>query len=349
MKIALLTYHYSCNNGAVMQTYSLCRYLKELGHEVQLVDIRQDESEYQPFYVKAIKAVIFGYRIHRVIRKYYPKLTRHYGSLQELQNDPPEADCYIVGSDQVWNPDISKELMLAYFLDFGKISTKRISYASSFGISEWIIKNNNINDKIKELLNRFAALSVREEQGKQLCEREFGFIPNVVLDPTFLNYSYDEFCKGVKTTQEVICYKLNMTKDFWENIGSVGKMLGMRLTLLNYNYPKKGFHYCFPPSLETWMRKLAGASFIVTDSFHGIAFSIINRKQFVTILNEDGKNSRLINIMHEMGLDNRVFNCVADMKNNLSWLDPINYENLESLISKNIEKSSKYLINALQG
>lgn len=348
MKIAVITYHYSCNNGAVMQTYALCRFLRENGHSVKLIDIRQDESEKQPFVVKFVKYFVFGYRINRVVKRFYPPLTKRYWTVDALKNNPPEADCYIVGSDQVWNPAISKEQMLAYFLDFGDKNIKRVSYASSFGVSAWPVRDTELTKKVQTLLARFDYLAVREKQGKDICKNTFGLDAKVVLDPTFLNYEYQEFNDGVKQTNEFVCYKLNRTEDFWMYAKKVGEIIGSKPLLLNYNYPKKGFVYCFPPSLRTWMRKFAGAKFILTDSFHGIAFSIINRKQFVVILNDDGKNSRLIDLMNLMGLQNRVFNSVKDLLVNHSWMEPIDYTELEPIIREQIEQSRTYLLNALK-
>lgn len=345
MRIALITYHYSNNKGAFMQTYALCRYLRDLGHELKIIDIRL--KEYTPWYTKFVKDIIVGFRLKREMKLYYPPLTRRYNDLKELQNNPPVADCYIVGSDQVWNPNISKELMLAYYLDFGDSKTIRISYASSFGLSKWVISDNKINSRISELLNSFKALSVREQQGRDLCNHVFGLEPQIVLDPTFLNTNYHEIYKPIKIRKEIVCYKINKTKDFWENALSVGKSLGLPLTLLNYNYPKRGFNYCFPPSLKTWLKRIEEAEFVLTDSFHGIALSIINRKQFVAILNHNDRDSRLINLMETMGLQDRLFSSLSEMLKSESWKDRIDYTKLEPVINKQIELSRLFIKNAL--
>lgn len=348
MKIALITYYYSCNNGAVMQTYALCRYLKECGHEVELIDVRQKEPIEGSLAVKIIKPLIFRLRFSKILRNYYPKTTKRYLSIDELQKDPPLADCYIVGSDQVWNPKISKELRDAFFLDFGTDNVRRISYASSFGLSEWPNIGESETMHIKDLLHRFNSVAVRERQGADICRQKFGIDASVVLDPTFLNDNYDEFNQGVKQTDEFVCYKLNRTVDFWGHIQKVASLVHSKPLLLNYNFPKKGYKYCFPPSLRTWMRKLAGAKFIVTDSFHGIAFSIINRKQFVAILNDDGLNSRLINLMQTMGLEDRIYPSVEEMLTDKRWMLPIDYSLLENRIAKEIEYSRQYLKKALK-
>ena len=95
------------------------------------------------------------------------------------------------------------------------------------------------------------------------------------------------------------------------------------------------------------MRKLAGAKFILTDSFHGIAFSIINRKQFVAILNDDGKNSRLINLMESLGLSNRIYNTVSEMLKDDSWRAPIDYTAIEDILNQKIEQSRYFIKKSL--
>ena len=345
MKIAIITYHYSNNKGAFMQTYALCKFLQKQGHSVSIIDIRQHEKTY--LYTKLIKKIIVGTRLKREMKLFYPTLTRRYYSIDELRADPPNADCYMVGSDQVWNPNISKDLMYAYFLDFGSKNIRRVSYSSSFGLTEWNITNKEINAHITALLNSFYALSVRELQGCELCKREFGLEPNIVLDPTFLNYDYDEIYKPSILKKEIVCYKINKTKDFWDNVLKVGKELKLPVSLLNYNFPKKGFKYCFPPSLKTWLKKITEAEFVLTDSFHGIAFSIIYRKQFVAILNHNDRDSRLINLMTAMGLKDRLYNSLDDMLQTDKWKKTIDYSKLETSITRMIEYSRSFLINAL--
>ena len=328
-----------------MQTYALCKYLKGLGHELTIIDVRQEEST--KWYIKLIKDVVVGIRLAKEMRQLYPPLTKRYNTLEDLKENPPVADCYIVGSDQVWNPNISKELMLAYFLDFGGKDIRRISYASSFGLSEWIIADEGTNTHISECLHSFRALSVREKQGQELCKREFGIEPQIVLDPTFLNPNYHEIYEPQIIREEIVCYKINKTADFWDNAPLVGKELSLPLLLLNYNYPKRGYKYCFPPSLKTWLKKIEEARFVLTDSFHGIALSIINRKQFVAILNHNDRDSRLINLMTTMGLQDRLYNSIGDMLKTEKWKEPIDYNHLEPIICQQIEMSRLYIKHAL--
>ena len=346
MKIALITYHYSNNKGAFLQTYALCKFLISEGHELQIIDIRQ--KEHTAWYTKVIKAILVGLRLRREMKVLYPPLTRRYLSVSDLRTDPPQADCYIVGSDQVWNPNISGDLKFAYYLDFGSVDTRRISYASSFGLSVWSRTDQFEIDSIRKCLSLFDSLSVREREGVRICNEVFGVSPTLVLDPTFLNDSYEEITGMVSERKQIVCYKINKTNDFWANISILGNCLHMPITLLNYNFPKIGFRYVFPPSLRTWMRYISSASMIVTDSFHGTAFSIIYKKEFILILNHNDRDSRLINLVDQVGLNCRCFNSVEQAVKSRIWETPIDYEAVYEKLSKLRIDSINYLHNALK-
>ncbi len=348
MKIAVITYHYSSNNGATMQTYGLCRFLKEQGHDVCIIDIRQDENWNVPAHIRIAKFLIQERRIEKFIKKHFPPLTRRYHSIEDLRNDPPKVDCYIVGSDQTWNPDISKELYLAYFLDFGDENTRRLSYASSFGVKEWSFNNKSATEHIQACLEKFAVLSVREQDGADLCERTFHLRPIVVLDPSFLNDRYDELTGKIKEKNQIVCYKLNKTKDFFENVHYVKEKLGLPAVLLNENYPKKGLKYCFNPGVSKWLRAIGGAKFVITDSFHGAVFSIMFKRQFIVTLNRDSKDSRLVNLMRSMGLENYLVDNLVDLKYSEKWLKPIDYKKVEEKKKILVRESRNYLIDALK-
>lgn len=331
-----------------MQTYALCQFLRELGHELEIIDIRQDENWKVPLYVKIPKVLIQERRIHQFMKHYYPPLTHRYYSFEEICADYPKADCYIVGSDQTWNPLISKDFYPAYFLDFGSKDTRRISYASSFGLKEWPIADNAATKHIKECLRSFTSLSVREQDGADLCKRTFGLEPNVVLDPTFLNDNYNNLVGKVRHRNELLCYKLNKTPDFFSNVFTIGETLNMPIALLNHNYPIKGIKYCFNTSTQQWLNRIAGAKYVFTDSFHGIAFSILFRKQFVATKNHNGRDSRLINLLELLNLKDRLYDSTEAIAKSREWLKPIDYNDVFNHLKPQIQKSRDYLIDALR-
>lgn len=352
-KVSLVTYHYSHNIGAILQTYALCRFLREHNCNVEIVDIRHLElnikniSEGSPLLIRLIKSLVYPYRMKKLFTNYYPTLTMHYHSLDELRLNPPQSSCYIVGSDQVWNPIIARDKALAYFLDFGSDKVKRLSYASSFGLSQWEEGSYASTEQVQKCFDRFCAISVRELEGQRILKETFGKESTIVLDPTMLHDSYPEITGEIIQHNEIVCYKLNKTDDFWTNMPKVAEMIDLPVLLLNHNYPKKGFRYHFNPTVNQWVKRIAGASFVLTDSFHGTAFSILYRKPFATILNHNGKDSRLKNLLKLLHLEDRLFDSVEEMTRTDSWMTPIDYSKVESYLYKLRESSVNYLVESI--
>ena len=348
MKIGLLTYHISPNIGAILQTYATCKALRQLGHDVVIVDIRQPEKTrtgLSGFMVKCFYSQR-DKKIASFIDSFYPKMTRRYMNMEELKQDPPEVDCLLVGSDQTWNPAISKDVAMAYFLDFGKNEVKRISYASSFGVAKWQ-QNEEMTKSVYEALHRMNRISVREKTGVEVCKESFGLEATQVLDPTLLFDNYKEITDSCPQKNELLCYKLDKSQDFFGNIGKIIKSIGLPARFLNNSYPFKGFRYTYPPSVREWIERIGGAKFVITDSFHGTAFSLLYERQFVAIKIHNGLDSRFVDLLTELGLENRVFDSVDQMSNTDSWKEPIDYSKVRPRLEKLRHDSWEYLINSL--
>lgn len=344
MKIGLLTYHHSTNNGAMLQAYATVRALHELGHEVLLVDIRQTEDHHSGF-IGLMANLVNIRRDHKIKKfksRFYPPLSRRYYSVEELRNDPPQVDCLLVGSDQVWNPQISKEMAMAYFLDFGNENLKRISYASSFGLNQWP-NNLAITSDVKRALHRFEALSVRETTGVNILNETFGENSTLVVDPTMLFCEYNELTGLIPERNEVVCYKLNRTSDFYGNIGMVKRMTGIPVRLLNNAYPVRGLRYTYPPSIEEWIQRIGGARYVITDSFHGTVFSILYKRDFVVITNNNGRDSRLHDLLKNLGLEERAFDSVKALQDNKRWMQPVDYSQVMLKLNVLRENSWSYI------
>ena len=135
MKVSILTYHWEDNYGATMQAYATYRAVKESGHTPEFIDLRLP-------YAPSLKSrLVFGlkrYRFNNFRKKHFKNLTdKTYRSVEELRRNPPASDCYLVGSDQTWNPQIGKKLLPAFFLTFGDDSVRRVTYATSIGLNDW--------------------------------------------------------------------------------------------------------------------------------------------------------------------------------------------------------------------
>lgn len=344
MRIGLITYHFSVNYGAIMQCYATCRALKELGHDVEIINLRQEEKH-------GIKHVFSLYKdatLVRFMKEHYPNQTLLYHSYEQLKKADFDYDCLLVGSDQVWNPFISKDKCLAYFLDFGPKESLRISYASSLGLEKWPKEYASIKDDVKQALLHFDHISVRESAGQKLLANDFGVHSQLVLDPTMLHENYSEIVDDIPERNDIICYQFNRRKDFRLTAKFISKQIGAPLRTITNVYPIPGFRYSYPPDVENWIKKLAGAKFVITDSFHGLVFSLLYKTPFVVFATPNGKNSRLKNLLELVGLSDRY---VVDYNPNelKVILDrPIDYDKVHAILRDERKKSWDFLKNALK-
>ena len=349
MRIGLLTYHHSANIGAMMQTYATCRALKELGHDVVIVDIRQQEKEHSGL-KKIVSSILFGKHQRDLARfetEFYPPLTRRYYSFNDLCSNPPEVDCLVVGSDQTWNPYISKDIALAYFLDFGDDKIKRFSYASSFGTNLWDWPGD-ITQAVDKALHKFKCISVREQSGVTICHDTFGLDAQLVVDPTLLYKGYPEITGEIKERNELLCYKLKRNEDFYGNISTFKQLVGLPARLLNNPTPVKGLRYTYFPSVQQWLKYIGGARFVLTDSFHGVAFSLNYHRQFVVIRNHTVRDARFEDLLKEVGLENRIYDSVEELCKTDRWKSQIDYSDVNTKLDILRESSWKYMKKALE-
>lgn len=170
----------------------------------------------------------------------------------------------------------------------------------------------------------------------------------VVLDPTLLHVDYDEITGSIVNNDEVICYLLNRTKLQLEKTIGLSKSWGKTPKMISTIRPTLGFRYVYPPSIENWIRYIAGAKFVITDSFHGLAFSLIYKKQFVVISPSNGKNSRLKDLLKSVGLEDRYFDESDPIIYHELQNKKIDYDKVNSKLDILKKISWNYLKNALQ-
>lgn len=352
MKIALLTIWHEKNFGAEMQCYATVKALQHLGHEVEVIDYRLSDNLHKPFKHKLLDFIRlfspetrgFDFFWH----KYIPT-TRHYQSEIELKKDPPLADIYMTGSDQVWNPDITKEKWATFFLNFGDDSVKRISYAPSFGEDRrgWPEKEVEAS----RLLHRYEHVSVREKSGEKLLSRQFNIPSTCVLDPTLLHQDYEELSPVAEYDVPTLVYyplvpNLDLeafAEDIAHDIG-VGFINTNRRTHLLNKITWERTH------IRQWLGNIKNSAMVVTPSFHGLAFSLIFKRQFIVVQNAHGKNrsSRITGLLHSLGLDDRYFSSIEDARSSRVWERPIDYSEVTPKLDAIRKTSWDYLKQSLK-
>lgn len=335
IKVCLVTIWHVRNYGAEIQAYATIRALQELGYIVEMINIRLSDIKKKSFggYLGS-----FLYRFSPAEKKFnvfwekYIPSTCRYRTLKELKNNPPKADYYIVGSDQVWNPEIVKCLLPAFLLDFGNDKVKRIAYASSFGKNIWDF-SQELTMFVQKQLDRFVAIACREQTGCKILKNIFGIDSINVVDPTLLYSEYKELIGMPKEKQTLVFYPLNIT-DY--ELKTFSQKLAHKLNLqwVNANKQKRILMDKIiwdRNSIEQWISDIATSQLVITRSFHGLLISLIYHRQFIIVNNSD-RSSRLTDLLIQLGLMNRFFSSIDEVEKSHIWERKINYVEIDRKI-----------------
>lgn len=340
MKIALLTYFHTLSYGATLQTYATIKALESLGHEVWLINLYIPETASLP---KRLLLLPKEYKHWKFRKKYFKHITRQYTSSEDLRNDPPEADLYMIGSDQTWNPDISEDKASSFFLDFVKDNSKKVTYAASFGKdviegNKWISK-----ERIIELLRQFNHIAIRENTGKKLLAEQ-GIDSIQVIDPVLLFPKYDELVGKPQQRKEIGLFKINKTDESYSKAKKVGKLASIPVRSIGSLRREPGVICRYPEGIEGWMRAIASSRYILTDSFHGLVISLLYHRQFVILPGMRGRVTRLRSLLQLVGLEDRIMSTDDSAESISAKLQqPIDYDHVDVILSKEREKSWDYL------
>ena len=343
LKIGILTFWWSNDNyGQLLQCYGLQKYLRDAGHEAFLIRYNpQNDYAKTPFVLKIYKALnpvklckFLGYKINQkkiaqeqklfdrhfddFRKNYIVQSEKIYTSYEQLKENPPEADIYIVGSDQVWNFSFysdkvykCKNVLHAYFLDFGKPSVKRMSYAASWSCADL---SKDFIEEIAPLLKKFEYVSVREKNGIELCKKcgydkaEFRCDPTLLNDASCYRNLYKNNVTAKQNKKYILVYRLSNPCDF--DIASIYKWAAEKnleviyVTGNNfYDKYKKTF-----ATIEDWLYLIDNAEYVITNSFHCCVFSLLFKKKFAVVpLSEKWAqmNSRLETLFNIFNIPSR--------------------------------------------
>jgi hypothetical protein len=360
MKVGILTFPNSKSFGASLQMYALYRAIKNFGYDVEIIN-------YQNKFMKSARHVsgdsiskrirlCISHLIHirqknaflsfekSYMNKYPSKCFTDANKLMEIAN---RYGAVICGSDQVWNPDITGN-DINYFLSFCGENTKRIAYAPSFGVEAL---NEEFGSAIRAELMKFDALSVRENSGIDLVKQLIGKESTLVTDPTFLipsnEWSAIEKKHPMAKGEYILYYTIRSSKNLWRQCKALSEKTGLRIIRVGGNPIKRiknredMIDYACDLSPSEWLSLVHNARYVVTNSFHGTAFSIIYHKDFYLEFSSL-TNSRLKQITELAGLEERV------LKDGVEIVpSSIDYISVDERLSGIKNKSSDYLKNAL--
>lgn len=377
MKIGIITILKVNNYGAELQAYATQAVLKRLGYDAEIIDylyyknkkhIRTQLS--RPLFPIPLKKTLaeFLYPIisdikrlcycrqasirenkFEVFHQKYTSLSRTYRTIDSLYSGATDYDVYIAGSDQIWNPGTFSSLD-PYFLAFAPEVKKRIAYASSFGV-------NTIPEYAKQYystqLSRFHAIGVREKDATGLIKSLCGKESTWVLDPTLLldKNEWRKVSSSINNWPEryILIYELTRCKYIKNLALHFSKMMNLPIVrICKDSVPEDNAASIIqitdagPGEFLTLFEK---ASLIVTNSFHGTAFSLNFNKNFYTVVpRRKDNNSRQRSILQLCGLEHRLLTEGSDYPEKIQDID---YNTVNGIIKEERDKSIKFLTDAI--
>lgn len=374
MKIGIVTlWSTSDNYGGILQTFALQRYLRDKGHDAFIIRYGHKHTLIQKLrtwlssFIKEL-LIMFGVldkrrevafqewkkekewdlkRNFNVFRNTYIALSaEQYETLNDIKHNPPEADIYITGSDQMWSKDVRDTFQQIKYLNFGDNNVRRVAYAVSFGHHVFPCVDVEL---FRRLLSRFEKISMREESGVSIL-KEMGIESVRCCDSTLLLHK-DCYLSLMSRRKHIdkyaYIYTVNVTTPdeiYWNELKELirnNNMKAVVTTASGYKKAEELLDNCIYDyaSVEEWLANIYYSDIVITASFHGIVFSLLFKKDFIYVPLK-GKygsgNDRIIELLDCVGLSGRMATAKSDLSflfNNRINYDIIKDDNLLQLIN----------------
>lgn len=375
MKIGILTLRLRTNYGGILQNYALQTVLRRLGYEPVTIcySIRDSYiskilSIGKRLFLKVfrkknilIRAWLFK-REHETItqntrffvNKYI--LTTKSVPINEVGKLCANLDVVVVGSDQVWRPKYAKRIEEFFLKSLKRYNIRKIAYAASFGTENWEYTLKQTK-RCARLAKRFDFISVRERSGIELCQEYLNVNAIHLLDPTMLLDKEDYIClveqeKTKHFSDSLFVYILDRSKEKEKIVRAVSEELDVNpfSVMPEKHFADVGAEYieqCIFPPVTDWLRGFVDASFVVTDSFHGMVFSIIFNKPFIVIANEERGLGRFVSLLEMFDLKDRLVFSLQTLTSELIRM-PIDFVRVNLVKKMEQEKAACFLQNALR-
>ncbi len=377
-KVGLLSV-YNHNYGSILQAYAMQTVLRNAGNQVEILLYKKTDLVKQAkrlLYFPLLEATVkmkwktlycrvFQRKTYRTVlasrEEAFKKFihdnmdfSQVYAGRDALIDGTRNYDCFVLGSDQVWNPmNLGGDFYTMTFIPDNKV---KITYAPSFGVAK-IPDNQKV--KTKQYLQRIDYISVRESDGARIVKELTGRDVQQVVDPTILvdRTVWDEK-RGERLIKDnyIFCYFISANAAYRAFAQRLAEKTGLKLVAIphvdEFVKADQGFGDIVPENVGPlqFVNLISNASYICTDSFHGSVFSTLYERPFFTFSRysgdgADSTNSRLYSYLKLIDMENRMYK--ADHTIVESDLVPPDFSTAKANIEKMRKESKKYLFNAL--
>lgn len=362
-KVGIITVHRNVNYGANLQAFASCKYINNLAIDAEIIDYYPKELDKDNYLFSWLKlsydcgktksfphnlklAVALAASAHSKnkrlkgfysFRKKYCKLSQRFESFKDIVNGGYTD--VVCGSDQIWNPDVTKGINPYYFGDINGVSNK-IAYAASMGKAAY---NEDDEKKAGELIKNIDYVSVREANSVEYISNISGKNVIDVCDPVFLlsKEEYEKIAEPIKAKKPyLLVYSVIKNPEMIKSARKYAEENNLTLVEICQDKSRHAKHIQLSTaSPEEFLGAIDGAEAVVTNSFHGTAFSLILKKDFYVFENKKRKG-RISNLLAKAGLEERI---VEDVQN----LPPIDYNKVIKKLDDYTNPSKEFLKTAL--
>ncbi|MBQ8766178.1 MAG: Coenzyme F420 hydrogenase/dehydrogenase, beta subunit C-terminal domain [Clostridia bacterium] len=362
-KVGIITVHRNVNYGANLQAFASCKYINNLGVDAEIIDYypkELDKDNYLFSWLKlsydcgktkslphnlklAVALAVSAPSKNRRLKGFYSfrknhcKLSQKFENFRDIVNGGYTD--VVCGSDQIWNPDVTKGINPYYFGDINGVNNK-ISYAASMGKAAY---NEDDEKKAGELIKNIDYVSVREANSVEYVSNISGKKVMDVCDPVFLlpKEEYEKVAKPIKVKKPyLLVYSVIKNPEMLESAREYAEENNLTLVEICQDKSRHAKHIQLSTaSPEEFLGAVNDARAVVTNSFHGTAFSLIFKKELYVFENKKRKG-RISNLLAKAGLEERI---VEDVQK----LPTIDYNKVAKKLDDYINTSKEFLKTAV--
>jgi len=365
MKVGLLTLPFNNNYGGYLQAYALMTILKSLNCDVELINRRPNRMPLVSFCKKVVKNciklcigrkqpfiipnqerdyMIKGMNMLPFVRKHIQPISSALFSSRAMNKYiKGRFDLIVVGSDQVWRPEYVPNIE-DFFLCGVDSCVNKVAYAASFGCFDPVYSKKE-RAICGNAIKKFKAVGLREKSGSVVMKKMgWNCECKHVLDPTMLlsKADYESLFSKERSfdKNELFVYILDDNESIERLVDEICDKSGLKKNYIIDPELWKKTNYLMP-SVEKWLRGIDDSKMVITDSFHGVVFSIIFNKPFWVVANENRGSDRFESLLSLLHLEKRMITT----KSNLAtiWNDDINWENVNQIIDENKDECRSFI------
>lgn len=362
--IGIITFSWSRNYGAVLQTFALKHFLEKNGYEVHVINYQPIATKKKESINNFIKGILLDFllitdkkKIQEQIDR-FDKFRKDYFNFTEKISFPDEDcgtkfDVIICGSDQIWNPKLTGGSLNKIYFGYLKNNekAKKIAYAASIG--EKKIDNTHIK-LFEEYLNNLNYISVREEQIVSQIQNLTDKKVYHTVDPTLLLRTEDYVKIARRSSMKkidrpyILIYQNTKNEDIYKIAKRVSQLKNLDIVEIGYRrqFPKTGIPIIENAGPQEFLGVYLDAEFVVTNTFHGTVFAIQSKKKYISIPLKE-RESRVENLAKLLGLENRLVYSYSEDTIDSLVNEEIDYLLIDEKLSELSRQSAKFLNDSI--